>query len=65
MPGSMQIGCVDVNTFYWHVYQLAIFKSLQLEILTSGEVTELENASGNSSKVAHCWLWWDLRASIQ
>ena len=42
MPGSIQIGCVDVNTFYWHVYQLAIFKSLQLEILTSGEVTKLE-----------------------
>ena len=47
MPGSIQIGCVGVNTVYWYVYQLVIFKSLQL-ILTSGEVTELENASGNS-----------------
>lgn len=30
------------------VYQLVILKLLQLAILTSGEVTELENTSGNS-----------------
>jgi hypothetical protein len=42
----MLINCIDV-------YQLVIFKSLQLAILTSGEVSELENTSGNSSKVAH------------
>ena len=48
MPGSIHIGYVDVNKFYWCVYQLVIFKSLQLAILTSGEVTELENSSGSS-----------------
>ena len=32
MPGSIQIGYVDVNKFYWCVYQLVIFKSLQLAI---------------------------------
>ena len=33
------------------VYQLVIFKSLQLAILTSGEVTELENTSGNFLRI--------------
>lgn len=42
VAGSLEIGYLIKVQFYWYVYRLMVFKSLQLEILTSGDVTELK-----------------------